>query len=271
VKHWQRAEMKKVHIPRFTSDLWTAFQLNILSTFAEEIDNKPFTIYVLPPNFKNINERRQLVSARDLEAFLEAYTANFMSGRPQMYVWNEESSTPDKPPRQVTMEVEQLSSVTRNSTQSFRCKERDSNVCVFCGYTDGAKRDAAHILEIQYFKEISTQVERDTLLESLGLESINSLANLISLCKKCHREFDNNNIGIEPDSKTLVVAEAILDEDFVTQGSVPFALLQGKPIKFNGIKTWQPSTALLRHRFDMFVDVGTEIDLSNLDIVAEND
>jgi ribosomal protein L37AE/L43A len=263
--------MKKVHVPRFTSDLWKSFQLNILSTFAEEIDKKPFRIYVMPPDFKNISDRQQLLTVNDLVSFLEAYAANFMVRRPQLYVWNEEGSTPDKPPREMINELETLSRVTRNTTQSYLCKERDSNVCIFCGYTDEAKRDAAHILEIHYFKGILTQAERDILLESCGLESINSLANLISLCKKCHRQFDDNNLGIEPDSKTLVVAEAILDEKFVAQGSVPFARLQGKVIKFNGIKTWQPSTDLLRHRFNLFVQGGaTEFDLSELDIHDED-
>jgi hypothetical protein len=264
VKHWQRAEMKKVHIPHFTSDLWVAFQLNIVSTFADEIDNKPFRIYALPQHFENINQRRLLNSVDDLKLFLEEYTTHFMVGRPQLYVWNEESGTPDKPPRQTT-EVDKLSSVTKNSTESLRCKERDKNACVFCGYTDGAKRQASHILELRYFKEIPTEVERDNLLESLGLESINSLANLISLCEKCHRQFDKNKIGIEPDSKTLVVADEILDD--VTQGYIPFSQLQGKSIIFNGIRTRQPSAALLKHRFDIFAK--SEIDLSALNLSGD--
>lgn len=252
VKHWQRAEVKKVHIPTNSPDVWASFQSNALATFAEEIGNSSFRFYRTPSNFKDITERQKVESLVDFEAFLSDYLSNLMVGRPQLYVWNEENSTPEKLPAIPKFNNEETSSiVSRNSTQSQKCKVRDNNTCVFCGYKDGSARQAGHILDIKYFNHLSIE-DRESVLEICHLEQVNALANLISLCSNCHSKFDSFNININPDSYAIEISEKIMT--LVTQGSVPFKTLNGKNITFNGISTKRPSGDLLCYRYTTIRD-----------------
>jgi hypothetical protein len=90
------------------------------------------------------------------------------------------------------------------------------------------------------------------MLERFSLDTINNLSNLISLCRPCHIEFDNYLIVVHPIFKSLIISESIRGEVNVTQGGIPFLALHGKVVQFNGDSRFQPTIALLTHRYEVF-------------------
>lgn len=257
VKHWQKCETKEVNLPLFEGNKrWHSFQLSIKSKFIVEIGELTFRLYMLPYKFTNISQRKYIDTVEMFEIFLNLFQN--IDEQPSLYVWNVENDekTPTKPPMRAMSEA--ISKTSRNTTQSLKCKIRDGNVCIFCGYTDSSKRDACHILELRDMPKKSPKGEimkseeeltreSDALLELCGLEGIHSLCNMISLCKKCHSEFDYQNLRIEPSSKCLLVDDEIFSK--TTQGGIYFETLNGKVIEFQGIKTQHPTFAVLNYRF----------------------
>jgi predicted restriction endonuclease len=82
---------------------------------------------------------------------------------------------------------------------------------VFCGYNDAASREAAHLFELKNCQ--GTIAVKEKQLNGLGLENINSISNMVSLCSNCHTKFDSYAIGIDPDQTAgcffLKVSESI--------------------------------------------------------------
>lgn len=116
------------------------------------------------------------------------------------------------------------SKVSRSTEASNSVRYRDENSCVFCGYADNAKRDTCHIFEISQYNAYNG--DKKQMLLELGLDYINTMANMLALCVCCHREFDNRFIGIHPSARTLVISDAIRSKN--TQGNIPFSQLHGK-------------------------------------------
>ena len=94
--------------------------------------------------------------------------------------------------------------------------------------------------------------ERKKHLTLFGLETINSLSNILCLCSNCHEKFDAPYlIGIHPREHQLVVSPRMGSDD-VTQGGIPFRSLHGNVLSFNGSRNFSPSVELLEYRFSFF-------------------
>jgi len=138
------------------------------------------------------------------------------------------------------------STTSRSSVQSKLCKERDNEQCIFC--EDNLTLEAAHIYEIRYHNKLPTN-EKKNKLRALNLTSINEIYNLITLCKKCHNNFDNHRIGLYPSEDYRVIITEKIRETTISNGLNKYSSIHGKKLKFNIEVPRPPSLLALEFRY----------------------
>ena len=264
--HWDSCQRKNVAIDfdvsASSSTAMSDFRYRILVKFYDEGLRENFRLYTLPRDFTDVNQRSRIESWTEMLQYLTNIRQS-ITGSPLLYVfYNYDDLSPTKLP--VPIEVQQHAANSESNSQSSKSsrdkraadsvRERDGNSCVFCGYNYAASREAAHLFELKNCQ--GTIAVKEKQLNSLGLENINSISNMVSLCSNCHTKFDSYAIGIDPDQMAgcffLKVSESIFDG--VTQGGESFRKLHNKKFAFNGDDSFHPKLKLLVYRFKLFTD-----------------
>jgi hypothetical protein len=250
-----------------------SFFNSVRNAFLEELQDKICRLYSMPSNYTDVNQRVRIQTSEELRNFIAECAALSSGGIPhsnQLFVFNEDSSPTKLPtihamkfksPYSQSSSAPSSSGSNRSQKAASECRERDSNSCVFCGYLDYSNRCAAHIFEIDVYNRMHKE-ERKKHLTLFGLQDINSLANMLSLCTNCHTKFDAPYlIGILPNEHCLVVSPRIMGSEYVTQGGIPFSKLDGNKLSFNGSTHFHPSEELLEYRFSFFKNSTSQEDI----------
>ena len=247
VTHWQRLEKKKIRISASTTFL--DFKRRIRTSFSEEITTKIFRVYKLPHKFTSIDERVLIDDEAKFQECVEWFT-NPDEFPPELYIWNYEDESPNKP--NTTKDRECSSVVSRDSNQSKICKEKDGYVCLCCGYfgAEGMSMKCCHLYEIKAHKALTTLAVRKEKLKSLKLVDINELRNLVTMCENCHTRFDNHQIGIHPADLRWIITDALRDKS--TPSSKPYHDIHGQRVVF-AIETYAPPVEVLEDRMLHFM------------------
>lgn len=222
-----------------------------MTAFQDEIERCPIRLYYLPFDFKNVDERVRISSSQDVDIFAELYLNRLKKdqGLPRLFVFNTSTESNSLDKLRVVSEVSTV--ISSDSESSSRCRHRDSNTCVFCGYCDSSPRDTCHIFEFKHYRAIKGDVAKFNRLSELGIIDINATNNLLSLCKNCHRAFDNYDLAVDSESMRLIVSLQALNTQ-VTKGKIPFSSLNGKLVKFSDSTIWNPPKQLLSYRLRFF-------------------
>ena len=216
VTHFDRSLERTISIS--ANCTFSDFFENVKLTFTEDISGKDIRLYTFPVGFTDIGERRVLDNG-NFESVLESLLAQNQGSSkcPLVYVWNYDNGSPTKMPdtEAVMGEVSSVSSssssseessITRNLQCSTACRARDGYTCLCCGHNSQATTEAAHICELESFKGTSEE-ERFIKLQSLALATPYDVGNMITLCKECHRYFDNHYLGIHPTESRWIVTK----------------------------------------------------------------
>lgn len=274
VYHWDSCQRKDISVEFLASDaassssLMSAFYFRIGLAFFEEKLGKNYRLYTLPRDFNDVVQRSRIESWEDVLQYLTVLRDDVQSAA-WLYVFNDDASPTKLPEKKMVQRHDgassdshsQSSKSSRDKDSAESARDRDGETCVFCGYTDASSREAAHLFELKSCR--GTKAEKKSMLFSLvGLEDINSISNMISLCRLCHRKFDSYAIGIDPKEKekdcyTLKISRSIFDD--VTQGGIPFRQLHNKTLKFRREKGFYPEGKLLVYRFKLFTDREEEL------------
>lgn len=284
VHHWSTASKHPIDI--YESISLAEFLVRIRSAFAEELSDSPrFTLYAFRdgvPDFSqvilNIKEYRVTTDdelARSLSPFYQPF------GKwPELYIFNEEDekrlTTPTQSPSSKPIfkktvdeedDEETLSTTSRDSATSRLAKLRDNCQCVICGLMGIANLEGCHVYEIKEFDGLASSVPKDLtkkqrrerlnelkqgILDSLGLNTINDVTNLDTMCRACHECYDHQDISIAP-SRHIIISNDIRDK-------VANPYNPKKYIEFHGMQLpelprhKQVTDAARAHRLRRFVD-----------------
>ena len=148
-----------------------------------------------------------------------------------------------------------FSNISRNSQKSKMCKMRDNFTCILCRYFTNitALINASHIYGIEEHLKVETKNRAMVLLE-LNIDSINNVSNLLTFCIQCHKNFDDQYIGIVPETKTWIIAPFIFDQQ--STNNTVYRTFHETPVIFS---MYPPPLILLQHRFDRFVAAQAKI------------
>ena len=112
-----------------------------------------------------------------------------------------QTTTSDPPPSSIAGEAGFIAAVL----------QRDMNKCVFC--EDGRNVGAAHLVRYKRPHTYSTDDMFPFRRHGYtNLEIIPDVAEGITLCSQCHQQFDNNYIGVQPDTLTVEVSAELRDD-----------------------------------------------------------
>lgn len=254
IQYWEQIESRDVILPHNSRPelFFEVFLVRIHMKFQDMLDGNSFRLYWMPSNFVSVDERRRVSSMAELEEFARLFVEGIKTsvGAPSLFIFKDDTS-PTKVPetkRKRSDNASVQSKVSRSTEASNSVRYRDENSCVFCGYADNAKRDTCHIFEISQYNAYNG--DKKQMLLELGLDYINTMANMLALCVCCHREFDNRFIGIHPSARTLVISDAIRSKN--TQGNIPFSQLHGKVLTLKLHARHHPTEELLKYRYDEF-------------------
>ena len=232
--------------------------------FSDEIGSNDFRLYTLPVESEELDEKLRLTA----ENFPDFVEQKFSARRPRrtLYVSSSTDSTPKKlrTPRLTTSNISTLSGDSQESSSgdsksnfskmsrnAIRCKNRDKFTCRICqlnandSIAQTSELQAAHIYGIEELQSMPEET-RMSDLEEMQLYGINHPINLITLCTVCHRYFDKQRIGIDPESKSWIITASIANNP--SQTGLSYEAFHGKTAGFDAI----PSFALLAHRYERF-------------------
>eukprot|EP00981_Chlorochromonas_danica_P002510 scaffold484_cov177-Ochromonas_danica.AAC.1 len=224
VYHWSKASKHPIDI--FEGISLAQFLLRVRSAFAEELAEKA-------QDSLNIKQYRVTTDEELLQALLPF---NDIHGRwPELYIFDEADekrmTTPIHSPfaKQAADEEDDddsLSVSSRDSVTSRLAKLRDNSQCVIYGLKGFANLEACHVYEIKEFdglasslsKELSKKLRKERLkelkqeiLDGLGLNTINDVTNLDTMCRACHESYDCQDISISP-SRYVIISHEIRDK-----------------------------------------------------------
>jgi len=275
VYHWDKCVRKYISLDRAVTggdDMdFSVFLLNkVLESFEEEIGKSSFRLYSMPFDYDNVEQRNHLKTSDEVCAFIDVYFSAIQDGNhpPSLFVFNYEDSSPKKLPAKNMDRTSSESEVSKSSKSSNEsrfasdmCRQRDMNTCVFCHHIDHAVKDTCHLYELKTYEQLAPEAKIDKLLE-LSIDNINSVSNMLSLCDRCHQNFDTKYLlGIHPEELTLIVSTDIRGSSNVTQGGIHYIDLHGKKIEFNNeSRRLYPPLVLLKYRFTLFeskLELGT--------------
>eukprot|EP01036_Dinobryon_divergens_P026734 gene26734-35414_t len=264
IRHWENLNSHSIVLSKLTS--YHIFEAQVGELFSDEIGSSDFRLYTLPVDSEDLDEKLRL-TAENFPDFVEQKFSFSSSRKPRrtLYV-SSTDSTPKKPPmsRLTTSNLSTLSGdsqksslgdsnskVSRNSRNAIRCKNRDKFTCRICQLNTNdsiaktSELHAAYIYEIEELQSMPKET-RISLLEEMQLYDINHPINLITLCTVCHRYFDKQQIGIDPESKSWIITASIANNP--SQTGFKYEAFHGKTAGFDAI----PSFALLAHRYERF-------------------
>ena len=147
-----------------------------------------------------------------------------------------------------------VSKLSRDSNKSKMCKIRDNYSCKLCGFKPESivaapkQLEAAHLYEIKELQLVPNE-DRRSKLNKFGLDSINSITNLLTMCQLCHQYFDNQRIGIHPDDVQWIITTPIANTP--SSSGELYLALNGKTVDFDFVP-WP----ILEHRYNRFIDGG---------------
>jgi len=239
------------------------FCIRVKLNFSEEIDgdgrNPPsFRIYILRAGYKDVDDRWLVDDDTKFEE-LRDILMDPSAPHPLIYVWNYDNVSPAKMPDVAQAKSDTASAVTRTSggsrdSNSARyCKSRDGNRCLCCGFVgrEGFGVEACHLYEVAAHNRIKEE-ERQNKLQLLELVWIHELANMITLCQKCHTKFDSHKLGIHPTEHTWIVTNEARKDGATAPSGVRFIDIHAKKITFAATR-FIPPTAVLVERMSHFL------------------
>ena len=221
---WDNLDAKGITL----SDKFRTFCTSLRHKFAENV-GPGFRLYAFPANFGSITQRRRI----DETNYSEIYDTLLDPDKehPLLYVWNSNEATPEKIPLSGQKKGDGSrsgswgrgssggSSVSngsrgssggssarkgsRNSSKSAARRKLDNYTCTFCGLAMDCAVDSCHLFTVAAHDKLGEDEQR-TKLDELGLQTVNDLENMITLCKVCHRHFDAHKMGIHRDLRLLV-------------------------------------------------------------------
>jgi hypothetical protein len=248
--HWDRCVRKVLHFSKQST--WGQILRRIGSEFTEEIGGSNFRLYSLPKKSVDVNDRVRIQSIGQLTAVFKKDDDDYESGsdRDELYVFNCNDESPTKIPENIQDNLTETSGRSYRSKATAQvCRIRDGNKCVFCDYSDGAEMQHCHFFGLAEFKDIKQSSDRIVRLLSLGLGDINDIRNVICLCRNCHTQWDQHNIGVHSENSTLLTVEVGHQKIKYTQGGTKYSELANKVIVF---AEPQPSKAVLEYRYELF-------------------
>ena len=200
VTNWLTGESQYVNV---YSD--TSFN-EFVNMTADKLLLNILVLYALPPPDYSWKERVR-VSEGNFRKVVSSVISGSLVDRPHLYAHPCDNS--ECSPLHLKRTADDVSSLGSEATDRSgqddfkrRIRFRDNSVCVFCGF-NGQPLYAAHILEYALFKEDENKFKEYDIM------GINDTLNGITLCWNCHQAFDNNLVCVSPDSKVLIVAEAL--------------------------------------------------------------
>lgn len=200
--------------------------------------------------FKKDSFKMEVVNPTIVPANLDLFELNAIR------VSDYKNMTNDSP---LAVSVDEVRS--RITTYSNRAKQRDEYECKACGLSLKSKNvtkdqlRAAHILDVEEVKDARNKNTLQELLNEVDLVEPGQVANLVTLCTTCHREyFDQYKICIDYDKAKgkyfWVVKEEVYDDPLPT-GPGTFRDLVGKEINFKSERKGPPRP-LIEHRMNEY-------------------
>jgi hypothetical protein len=207
-------------------------------------------VYKLPHKNSTIEEKVLIDSDADFLACVELFK-NPDEFLPLLYVWNHEEESPNKLPS-AKKDRDNCSSDDRYSTISRLCKERDNYTCLCCGHSEveGLTMHCCHLYEIKAHNSM-TESEQKEKLKSLKLMSIDEFRNLVTMCEKCHSNFDSHKIGIHPLDHHWIIANSLREKN--SSSLTPYRDIHGRSVVF-AFTYYEPPLEVLEDRFMQFLE-----------------
>ena len=223
-----------------------------------------FRLYTLPCDFKNVDDKKRI----DDEASYSKLFGIFMdlhAVRPLLYVWGDNSDSPEKlPPAPPdtksgggssrgpsSLSGSSTGTSSRKSTKPR--KDIDNYTCVLCGYHGTGDLDCimegCHVYEVAAHNRVDPS-ERDEKLRSLGLgrDGVDDPRNIINLCMGCHNRFTAHEVSIHEDLR-WVVCQNIRGKQSASQ--TYFRDLHATPVPFIN-PLFNPPRPVLAERMSFF-------------------
>lgn len=236
------------------------FKTELRHAFFDEITTNTFSVYEYPHYFESPNDpnRKYITTDESLkETLLKGTDPNRLP--PMIVVWNEpddgKHTSPNKPFSKVDDSNEKMTtktSTSRDSNTSKMAKRKDGELCLVCGLLGLPNLEACHIWEIKHYDNITDELERETLLSSLGLSDINQVSNLVTMCKNCHDYFDGHKLGIHPEGLHVIVTKSIRQRVANPYSKVLYEELHGKKLIDRPLESFRIQRKVVFYRFDTY-------------------
>jgi hypothetical protein len=224
--------------------------LQARDTFSDEIDGDDFRIYTLPTKYSSVEEK-SYIETEEQFAQLSTILNNWKVRPPCVLIANCLNGSPQKVPsiwESRMLADDDLSSLSYSSgaNPSF-CRFLDKR-CVLCAWGDGQESNI-HLTHIFTYEEAGaiTDDARNMFLRQMKLGSVNSPANVLSMCPQCCKLFDDNLIVIDPVRKMWLIDKSVRALKSA-QGSFYSALQKPYNFRHRGFP-FHPSGQLLLHRY----------------------
>ncbi len=233
------------------------FKLQVRLMLSEDMSTVSFRVYRFPQNFSCISQRTQVSNDSDFDACIEQLW-DLNVPPPELYVWNvdrEGGPSPTLLPLiKGTSKVDEKSDSSgksRSTVMSNRCKLRDDYACICCGFCprDVSVMQACHLFDISSHSGPKSRPDRDLQLGQLGLDSINDLENLVTMCRTCHKAFDSHKLGIHSTDQRWIVVDVL--RNCIAKSKKKYSSYHGKPVVFATDSA--PPPLLLAHLMSRFI------------------
>lgn len=257
VLSWKSCDLKYIPYNQ-SSTTFESFRNQVMISFAEEIDRKKIfqcTLYYV------VGDRPASDRTRISTESFHVAIASFLQKNCDtscIYFHNDNNSPQSSPNKQgadnknaMTHNKEEDISPAQDRDENSVCtrrtgqtvfsrsvKTRDCLACVFCDAT--TQLEGAHMMSLEESKARQLAGEE---LEKFEISGLMDVSNGITLCRRCHKAFDNSFIAVNPNSMTVEVSGAA-DNDLQ-------ALQDRKVAKRSRQGSW-PSYQLFEHRYVLF-------------------
>lgn len=219
---------------------------------------KQFKIYLFPSFHVNeLSDRRRITADNYVELFTQWRRDS--PTEPFIYIWSErpEGNSPDAGffERKDGSDRGRPPSLRGYSTTDFRRNIKDAygHRCLACGgdYKNAeGSLEVCHILELREITNVGVD-EQNALLRKCDLTGVNDDHNFILLCKACHKQFDDQLLGIKGDGENyqwLVKPE--LEQTSLPHSQGTYGDLAGTQIQF---MFGPPMPKAIAHRYERYL------------------
>jgi len=267
VIYWESAVKQRI----FFQETFAAFQYYVKYYFEEQLEDSPFRIYSLPYKDAPLEQRKHIQTEEDYcelrNKILEMSNDRILvfrddgvsSPRKVPFLWSNYKAL--EAPKKLRIskwdetDIDDAASLllqdSRDSEQSEECKYHDKCTCLLCHFNpcEGTGLDAVHLFTVDEFKSLAKPVRTLLLYNFDLLFGLNDFANMVTLCKCCHKHFDAHGVSIAVNNGAMTWDVLPYLWDTTATSSTKFRSFHLQPVQFRH-RPWRmlPTLGVVQHR-----------------------